>query len=98
MITGMNKQFASKDDHLSRVSKDGTQKLIAAAVPLSFLPGASTKEASRSIPGPSPTLRLESITLSFGGVTALADFDLSPREKFARSSARTAPAKARCSM
>ena len=76
MITGMNKQLASKDDYLSRVSKDGTDKLIAAAVPLSFLAGASTKETSRSIPGPSPTLRLESITLSFGGVTALADFDL----------------------
>jgi branched-chain amino acid transport system ATP-binding protein len=80
MSTGMSKQFASKDDDLIRV-KDGTQrggmnKLIAAAVHLSFLAGTSTKDASRSIPGSSLTLRLESITLSFGGVKALADFDL----------------------
>jgi branched-chain amino acid transport system ATP-binding protein len=81
MSTGMSKQFASKDDHLSRVSKDGTPRaglnnLIAAAVPLSILARARTKDASRSIPGSSVTLRLESITLSFGGLTALADFDL----------------------
>jgi branched-chain amino acid transport system ATP-binding protein len=80
MSTGMSKQFASKVEHLS-VSEDGTQRgglnnLISAAVPLSFLPGASTKEASRSISGSALPLRLESITLSFGGVTALADFDL----------------------
>jgi branched-chain amino acid transport system ATP-binding protein len=48
---------------------------IAKSTPQSLL-NRSNEEADRPIPAISPTLRLESITLSFGGVRAVADFDL----------------------
>jgi branched-chain amino acid transport system ATP-binding protein len=50
--------------------------VIATSAPLSMLERSTNKEANRSIPVPSPALRLESITLTFGGVTAVADVDL----------------------
>jgi branched-chain amino acid transport system ATP-binding protein len=50
--------------------------VIAKSTPLSVLDRLTSKEANSRIPVTSPTLRLESITLLFGGVTAVADFDL----------------------
>src|SRR5271165_898777 len=84
MSTGMSKQFSTKDDQFSRVSKAQTQRvrprvsdLIAADAPVSSLARATKKDANPSVPVTSVVLKLESITLSFGGVTAVADFDLS---------------------
>ena len=51
--------------------------MIAADAPVSSLARATKKDANPSIPVTSAVLKLESITLSFGGVTAVADFDLS---------------------
>jgi branched-chain amino acid transport system ATP-binding protein len=53
--------------------------LIDAAAPVSrpALAGATKKDGNRTAIVTSLILRLESITLSFGGVTALADIDLS---------------------
>jgi len=80
----MSKQFSTKDDQFSRVSKAQTQRvrprvsdLIAADAPVSSLARAKKKDANPSVPVTSVVLKLESITLSFGGVTAVADFDLS---------------------
>jgi branched-chain amino acid transport system ATP-binding protein len=50
--------------------------VIATTAPESTLDRSTNKDANRSIPVSSPILRLESITLSFDGVTAVADFDL----------------------
>ena len=50
--------------------------LTAKSTPVSIVDRSTNKEVNRPIPVPSPTLRLESITLSFGGLTAVADFDL----------------------
>jgi branched-chain amino acid transport system ATP-binding protein len=50
--------------------------VIATSAPISMLDRSTNQDANRSIPVPSPTLGLESITLSFGGLTAVADFDL----------------------
>jgi branched-chain amino acid transport system ATP-binding protein len=48
----------------------------ATAAPLSILDRSANNGANRSIPVPSQNLKLESISLSFGGVTAVADVDL----------------------
>ena len=50
--------------------------LTAKSTPVSIVDRSTNKEVNRPIPVPSPTLRLESITLSFGGVKAIADFEL----------------------
>jgi len=50
--------------------------LTAKSTPVSIVDRSTNKEVNRPIPVPSPTLRLESITLSFGGVKAVADFEL----------------------
>jgi branched-chain amino acid transport system ATP-binding protein len=50
--------------------------VIAISAPISMLDRSTNQDANRSIPVPSPALRLESITLLFGGVTAVADSDL----------------------
>src|ERR1700683_4938469 len=50
--------------------------VIATSAPISILDRSTNQDANRSIPVPSPTLSLESITLLFGGVTAVVDFDL----------------------
>jgi branched-chain amino acid transport system ATP-binding protein len=50
--------------------------VITTSAPRSMLDRSTNQDANRSIPVPSPTLRLESITLSFGGLTAVTDFDL----------------------
>jgi len=49
---------------------------ITKSAPVSVLDRSTTEGASQPIPVTSPTLRLESITLSFGGVRAVTDFDL----------------------
>jgi branched-chain amino acid transport system ATP-binding protein len=83
MINGMSKQFASPDDRLSRISKSGTpgvdrniSSLIANSAAVSSPADATKKDENRSIPVTPEILRLESITLSFGGVVAVTDFDL----------------------
>ena len=48
----------------------------ATAAPLSILDRSTNNGAHRSIPVPSQNLKLDSISLSFGGVTAVADVDL----------------------
>jgi len=50
--------------------------VVATTAPELTLDRLANKDAHPSIPVTSPILRLESITLSFGGVTAVADFDL----------------------
>jgi branched-chain amino acid transport system ATP-binding protein len=86
MSIGMNKQFVSEDDESIRIVEGGTPRVgfnlsnvIDAAAPVSrsASAGATKKDASRSAIVTSLILKLESITLSFGGVTALANIDLS---------------------
>jgi branched-chain amino acid transport system ATP-binding protein len=50
--------------------------VTATSAPIPMLDRSTNQDANRSIPVPSPTLRLESITLSFGGLTAVEDVDL----------------------
>jgi branched-chain amino acid transport system ATP-binding protein len=50
--------------------------VIATSAPISKLDRLTNQDTNRSIPVSSPTLRLESIALSFGGLTAVEDVDL----------------------
>jgi branched-chain amino acid transport system ATP-binding protein len=50
--------------------------LNSTSAPVSILDRSKNKDANRSFPATIPALKLQSITLSFGGVTAIADFDL----------------------
>jgi branched-chain amino acid transport system ATP-binding protein len=82
----MNKQFVSEDGESGRMVEGGTRRggfnlsnLGDAAAPVSRLAsaGSTKKDVNRSATFTSRILRLESVTLSFGGVTALSEIDLS---------------------